>query len=771
MRSFTNRTATYPEAVEIMARELEYLDAYDSHRSQLQQREMKRLQRTDDEWEAYKMEFEAFAEFLTVRTLDTAIYGYSHMASYLERYDAFKNSLHSAGRITRSALVFLCVFQISLSVLLVLVVVGAVCVATREARTSKQVTQSTKALVDNLGVPAFIVDDNSFIVDVSYAALEPFGYDSKQDVLGRRLDELLVGGGTNIANNVPTATATKLWTWPVFSSPRPSDESTTTNNFLRTTEDPMILVSSSESSSSTTKDDDRDDDDDDDDIEEGSSAAAAAKKHGCSTTSSSHEIIRGVTKDGRPLDLVGTATRTVHCSEKGKQTTTIVCQDVTELLSKDRDLQVAQKVLRQFAHELRSKYGCALNELEAVRAWLTDDKDHERGAELQKVGVTDESLSSAMTLLYEGDQLIETRLQLHKVYRGVYETLPNVQVVDQQTLLGSRVDVAKALASSSHNVTYDVATPPDLATASLKLDCYVFAHVANNLLSNARKFTASGTVTLSFLGEVASSDDDDDDDDKQKTMLLFAVKDTGNVIPDGIKVRLFKEEVASSDVRGTGLGLLSCKVFAEAIGGSCWLENTRTYLETDPDHASGTEFRFALPGGIVDATTKIITPPSEDDMSCIPAKLRAFVVEDSAMLRRCISAKLKAVAKTAGTDIEITEHETVESIIPTISSFSGDPDVIVTADQNLDSMGGVLKGSHLITALKNSGFNGLLVSCSGDLDVAQEHLRLGADLVWGKPLPNTGVVLSSLRRYYVARSHLNLDSSSSSKSSNNNNNV
>lgn len=285
-------------------------------------------------------------------------------------------------------------------------------------------------------------------------------------------------------------------------------------------------------------------------------------------------MIRGVARNGDHLDLVQTMTKTVDA--KGRATTTIVCLDVTELLAKHRDLATAHKVLRQFAHELRSKYACASHELEAVRSCLShqrptnlnnrDDHDQrqnntehlqqpcscfdekrekesseeekennallrtqcsscsssntapeeeeEEGTLLLKAGVTYESLTSAITLLHEGHQLIETRLQLHKVYRGVYETQPNVQVVDQATLLKSRVAVAKALSSSS-TVLYEIATAPHLAHATVRLDCYVFAHIADNLLSNARKHTTSGTVSLSFLGP--SDDDKDNDKDKATT--------------------------------------------------------------------------------------------------------------------------------------------------------------------------------------------------------------------------------------------------------------
>ena len=151
-----------------------------------------------------------------------------------------------------------------------------------------------------------------------------------------------------------------------------------------------------------------------------------------------------------------------------------------------------------------------------------------------------------MTLLAEADALIEGRLQLDKVFRGCYETVPNVQIIDQHALLQSRIDVVEALAGPG-SVEYRVGTADDLADTTIKLDTYVFSHIANNLLSNARKYTTAGTVVLSFLGFQNTSSDDD-------PLLVFSVTDTGRGIPEEIRIRLFKEEATSADVRGVGLG-------------------------------------------------------------------------------------------------------------------------------------------------------------------------------------------------------------------------
>ena len=57
-------------------------------------------------------------------------------------------------------------------------------------------------------------------------------------------------------------------------------------------------------------------------------------------------------------------------------------------------------------------------------------------------------------------------------------------------------------------------------------------------------------------------------------LLVFSVRDTGRGVPEAMAAKLFREEVGGKDVRGVGIGLVSCQVLAKAGGGRCWLEST-----------------------------------------------------------------------------------------------------------------------------------------------------------------------------------------------------
>ena len=102
--------------------------------------------------------------------------------------------------------------------------------------------------------------------------------------------------------------------------------------------------------------------------------------------------------------------------------------------------------------------------------------------------------------------------------------------------------------------------------------------VLRNLISNGIKYTQKG-------GEVEVSVDDSDE------YVIFTVKDNGIGISDEIKERLFnldgKHKPRGTDnEKGSGLGLILCKEFAEKNNG---------FLQFESEIGKGTSFKFYLP--------------------------------------------------------------------------------------------------------------------------------------------------------------------------------
>lgn len=100
-----------------------------------------------------------------------------------------------------------------------------------------------------------------------------------------------------------------------------------------------------------------------------------------------------------------------------------------------------------------------------------------------------------------------------------------------------------------------------------------------NLIENAFKFTASGTITLSCRF-------------KDSSTLIFTVEDTGIGIPEDKinlifeRFRQVDESYLTREYGGAGLGLSICKGIVELIDGSIWVES---------EVGKGSKFCFTLP--------------------------------------------------------------------------------------------------------------------------------------------------------------------------------
>lgn len=97
----------------------------------------------------------------------------------------------------------------------------------------------------------------------------------------------------------------------------------------------------------------------------------------------------------------------------------------------------------------------------------------------------------------------------------------------------------------------------------IETDVQRLQQVMINLLSNANKFTTSGSITLAF------------EEDEAHENLIFSVTDTGTGIPEEKQQKVFERfEKLDEYVQGTGLGLAICKITINMLGGKIWIDST-----------------------------------------------------------------------------------------------------------------------------------------------------------------------------------------------------
>jgi signal transduction histidine kinase len=167
--------------------------------------------------------------------------------------------------------------------------------------------------------------------------------------------------------------------------------------------------------------------------------------------------------------------------------------------------------------------------------------------------------------------LVNDLLDLAKVEAGRIE--PNWTTVDLKAMFGQLRGTLRPLATRP-GVDFVVEEP---AVASVRSDEVLLAQVLRNLLTNALKFTASGSVRLSV--------------EKVGDEVEFTVADTGSGIAPELHERIFEEfyQVPGSPAlsgTGTGLGLPYARRLVGILGGA---------LRVESEPGRGSQFIVRLP--------------------------------------------------------------------------------------------------------------------------------------------------------------------------------
>ncbi|MEO6314389.1 MAG: response regulator [Chitinophagaceae bacterium] len=253
-----------------------------------------------------------------------------------------------------------------------------------------------------------------------------------------------------------------------------------------------------------------------------------------------------------------------------EQRNQLIQQKNTEIEKKAADLALSTKYKSEFlanmSHELRTP----LNSILLLSRLLSENNDQ---------NLSKEQIQYAQVIQGSGNgllQLIDEILDLSKIESGkmTIEHLP-VQVVD---ITNGLQELFAPLAKEKQlgwKINIGAEVPAMIQTDRMRLE-----QVLKNLLSNAFKFTAQGSVELS----IACPAD-------RAGFICFMVKDSGiGITPDkqDLIFEAFQQEDGSTRRRygGTGLGLSISRELAKLLGGEITLSSTP---------GTGSEFVCCIP--------------------------------------------------------------------------------------------------------------------------------------------------------------------------------
>jgi signal transduction histidine kinase len=179
-------------------------------------------------------------------------------------------------------------------------------------------------------------------------------------------------------------------------------------------------------------------------------------------------------------------------------------------------------------------------------------------------GVTEEQKKWLLRLRASGQSLVDLVsdfLDVSKLESGYVDV--NREVVDLAELIQKSIESFRVLALDK-NISIKGTVDP--ALPSIHADPRRLDQVLSNLISNAIKFTGEGGE-VEVVAQVADA-----------TKVNVRVRDTGEGIPADEIGQIFEKyrqggNVKQSSDKGTGLGLVICKMIVEAHGGCIWVES------------------------------------------------------------------------------------------------------------------------------------------------------------------------------------------------------
>jgi signal transduction histidine kinase len=308
-------------------------------------------------------------------------------------------------------------------------------------------------------------------------------------------------------------------------------------------------------------------------------------------------------------------------------------------------------------------------------------------------------------------KLVDSLLDISKLDAGAIH--PEIQLVDVGTLV-ERIGQDFAPVAQAKGLELRAWTGEALA----RTDPVLLERIVRNLVDNAIKYTARGSVALTV--------------DARGRDARIAVRDTGQGIPVAERERIFEEfyQIGNPErdrARGLGLGLAIVRRLGHLLG--CEIE-----LDTAP--GAGSTFTVRLPLAPPDAVTGEprpiagLTAPSEADAGALRG-LHVLVLDDEPAVRTSMRALLGAWGCRATVCSGRAEAERI---------LSGQPPAIdvIVADLRLRQNE---NGIETVRALRTAVGEVPALLVTGD--TAPERLREAA--ASGLPLLHKPVFADALR--------------------------
>ena len=362
--------------------------------------------------------------------------------------------------------------------------------------------------------------------------------------------------------------------------------------------------------------------------------------------------------------------------------------------SQEAKVETERNMTAYFAHELRNPLGAIDSALNA----MPDDLPESAKSLVSAMQLCTGFMSSIMNNLLDVRKMEEGKMTLHTIPISLRATLDCIHKM--------------LLPSVRPNVEF-LAVCETTGKDWVMGDSHRIQQVLTNVITNAIKYTVSGSISLSFrwIGEY----------------VCFACDDTGPGIPKSEQKKLFERYVQRGGAPGTGLGLAIAKHLVDLTGGSI-------RFDSDPSIKPGTSCIVLMPLPECAAPDIFI----EEDDKLIESEISFLVIDDVKMNRIMLKRRIqKGIAPNA----IIKEAATGEEALLICGTEKFD---VIVVDQYMEEAGGVMVGTDVVFAMRRMRIDSIIIGCSGN-DMDEQFLEAGADWVWKKPMPSNSKIIADIR--------------------------
>lgn len=378
----------------------------------------------------------------------------------------------------------------------------------------------------------------------------------------------------------------------------------------------------------------------------------------------------------------------VHLEEIVKVRTTelVKAKEAAEAANVAKSIFIAT-----MSHELRTPLNAILGFSELL-SWETNISEKQK----QSLDIINRS---GVHLL----SMINDVLDLSKIEAGRFEL--DMQPTDLLKLfqdIGDMISVRASNKQLDFKSEISPNTAPFIYTDSGKL-----RQVLINLLGNAVKFTASGSVTLRTTTE--------------NLILTIEVIDTGSGIPADKLDDLFQPFVQliqnNSDMQGTGLGLSISKSLVELMGGK---------ISVSSELGEGSIFKIEMPVQLAnDFDVKLETEQLPVKSIAPNQKIsRLLVVDDNAENRLLLTTMLQEVG------FEVQEAENGQQAIFLFEQWQPD---LIWLDMRMPVMNGYEAAKKIRQLPNGEKVKIIALTASVFIEQHDEIMKAGCDAVLHKP--------------------------------------